>query len=65
MFEQIQQRLMEMKSDPQKCASQAGWNIPQEIMGDPRQMVMHLINTNQVGGQALQRVMPMIRNLMK
>ena len=32
-------------------------------MGDPQKMVMHLIQTGQVGGPAVQRILPMIRQM--
>ena len=42
---------------------QAKVTIPNELMGNPQAMVMHLIQSGQVGGAAVQRVMPMIRQL--
>lgn len=53
-----------MPNDPRELAQQAGWNIPDDLMGNPQAMVMHLIQTGQVGGQILQQVMPMIRQLL-
>ncbi len=63
MDNRMQEQLRQLQSNPQQFIQQAGWNIPQEMMGNPRQMVMHLINSGQVGGPALQRVMPMIRQM--
>ena len=63
MNQENRNRLQQLMNDPKGAAQQAGWNIPEEIMGNPQAMVMHLIQTNQVGGPALQRVMPMIRQM--
>lgn len=63
MDNRMQEQLRQLQSNPQQFVQQAGWNIPQEMMNDPKQMVMHLINSGQVGGPALQRVMPMIRQM--
>ena len=63
MDNRMQEQLRQLQSNPQQFIQQAGWNIPQEMMGNPRQMVMHLINSGQVGGPALQRAMPMIRQM--
>ena len=59
----MQDMLQKLQSDPREFIRQAGMNVPEEIMGDPQAMVMHLIRTNQVGGPILQRIMPMIRQL--
>lgn len=54
-------QLQQLRNNPQQFVQQAGWDIPQEIMGNPQAMVMHLIKTNQVGGAAVQRILPMMR----
>lgn len=59
----MQQMMQQMMRDPRGAIQQAGRQIPEEMMGDPQQMVMHLINSGQVSGPALQRIMPMIRQL--
>ena len=56
-------QLQQLRNNPQQFVQQAGWNIPTEIMGDPQKMVMHLIQTGQVGGPAVQRILPMIRQM--
>ena len=58
-----QEQLRQIQEDPMKAAQQAGFQIPENIAGDPQAMVMHLIQSGQVGGPALQRIMPMIRQL--
>ena len=62
MFNQ-QERMRQIQSDPLGMAKQAGYQIPEELAGDPKGMVMHLINSGQVSSPMLQRIMPMIRNM--
>ena len=59
----MQEALRQIQSNPAEFFKQAGVNVPAEIMNNPQAVVMHLINTNQVGGQALQRIMPMIQQM--
>ena len=59
----MQEALNKIQSNPQEFFKQAGVNVPQEIVNNPQAVVMHLINTNQVGGPMLQRIMPMIRQM--
>ena len=56
-------QLQQLRNNPQQFVKQAGWDIPQELMGNPQAMVMHLIQTGQVGGAAMQRILPMIRQI--
>ena len=44
-------------------AQKAGCQIPEEIMGDPKAMVQHLIMTGQVPNPLLQKIMPMIQRM--
>ena len=59
----MQEALKRIQSNPQEFFKQAGVNVPAEIANNPQAVVMHLINTNQVGGPALQRIMPMLRQM--
>ena len=59
----MQEALRRLQSDPRSFLQQAGMNVPEELMNNPQAIVKHLINTNQVGGQMLQRIMPMIQNM--
>ena len=56
-------QIQQLMNNPEQFVKQAGWNIPPEIIGDPQKMVMHLIQTGQVGGAAMQRILPMIRQM--
>ena len=59
----MQDALRKLQSDPKGFMQRAGVNVPEDMMNDPKQMLMHLINTNQVGGPMMQRIMPMIRQM--
>ena len=59
----MQEALQRIQRNPAEFLKNEGVNVPEEIMNDPQAIVMHLINTNQVGGQMLQRIMPMIRQI--
>lgn len=62
MFNQ-QEQLQQLMNDPKSAAERAGFKIPDEIMGDPKRMVMHLINSGQVSSPVLNRIIPMIRQM--
>ena len=59
-----QMQIQQIKSDPIGMGRQKGFQIPDSLAGNPQAMVQHLIQTGQVGGPALQRIMPMIQKLM-
>jgi hypothetical protein len=60
---QPQMTMQQLRQDPVGMGKQAGYNIPQNLAGNPQAMVQHLIQTGQVGGPKLQQVMQMIRNM--
>ena len=57
-------QLAQVKSNPVGMARQAGYQIPENLAGNPQAMVQHLIQSGQVGGPMLQRIMPMMQKLM-
>lgn len=59
----MQEQLRQLQSNPREFIQRAGLNVPEEMMNDPKQMVMHLINTQQVGGGRLQQIMQMVRKM--
>lgn len=63
MNNNMQQQLQQLRQNPQQFIQKAGWNIPQEMMGNPQQMVMHLIQTGQVGGKSMQQILPMLQQI--
>lgn len=59
----MQEALRQLQSNPEAFLKQAGLTVPPEMLNNPQAMVMHLINTNQIGGNMMQRIMPMIRQM--
>ena len=59
-----QDQMAQLQRDPVGMGRQAGYSIPQQLSGDPKAMVMHLMQTGQVGGAAMQRIAPMIQRLL-
>lgn len=57
-------QLRQLQNDPKSFAQRAGYNIPDNLMGNPQAMVQHLVQSGQVGGPMLQRIMPMMQRLM-
>ena len=55
--------MQQLQQDPIGMARQAGYNIPENLAGNPQAMVQHLIQTGQVSNPMLQKIMPMIRQL--
>ena len=59
----MQEALRQLQSNPAEFFRQAGVNVPEEIMNDPRAMVMHIINSGKVSNPMLNMIMPMIRRM--
>ena len=68
IYDKLQQggqpNLQQIQQDPIGMAKQAGYNIPPNLAGNPQAMVQHLIQTGQVGGPMMQKIMPMMQKLM-
>ena len=58
-----QMNLEQLRRDPVGAARQAGYNIPDNLAGNPQAMVQHLIQTGQISNPMLQRIMPMIQRI--
>ena len=58
-----QMNMQQLQQDPIGMAQRAGYNIPQNLAGNPQAMVQHLINSGQIGGPKLQQAMQMIRQM--
>ncbi len=58
-----QMQLQQVKQDPLGMARQAGYQIPENLAGNPQAMVMHLIQSGQVGGPMMQKIAPLMQRL--
>lgn len=59
---QIDPRMQELQRDPIAMGRNAGFEIP-DGLSDPKDIVMHLVNSGQVRGPMLQRIMPMMQRM--
>ena len=59
----MDERMAQLRANPGEAVRQAGYNVPDEITGNPQAIVMHLIQTGQVGGALMQRIQPMLSML--
>ncbi len=59
-----QEALQKLQRDPRAALREAGVNVPENMMGNPEAITMHLIQTGQIGGPILQKIMPAIQQLM-
>lgn len=60
----MQNAMQQLQANPLQTIRNAGYQVPDEIAGDPRATVMHLMQTGQIGGPAMQRIQPMLNMLM-
>ena len=47
------QALSQLRSNPVRMLSKAGYNVPEDIGSNPQAIVQHLLNTNQITQQRL------------
>ena len=55
----------QLRADPAGMLKNAGYNIPDEIAGDPQAAVMHLLQTGQIGGPMMQTIQPILNGLIR
>ena len=58
-------QLNRIKQDPIGAAKQNGFNIPDNLAGDPQAMVNHLLQTGQITNQKMQWIMQMVQRFAK
>lgn len=54
---QIMQMMSAFKGNPMQMLNQRGMNVPPSMLGNPEQMVRHLIQSGQVDQNALNQAM--------
>ena len=59
----IQEMLRQLRQDPRSVLTMANVNIPDQLLGDPRAMVMHLLQSGQVSNPLMQQILPMLRGM--
>ena len=53
----------QLQANPAEMLGRAGYNVPQEIAGNPQATVMHLIQSGQIGGPMMQRIQPFLQRM--
>lgn len=55
----IMQMVQQFKSNPAKFFMQRKWNVPQDMMNDPNQIMQHLLSSGQVTQEQMNRAYQM------
>ena len=55
--------LREVNEHPAELFRQAGFNVPNECIGNNQATVMHLIRSGQVGGPMMRMIAPMLNRM--
>ena len=58
-----QDAMRELKAHPGDVLKRAGFNVPDNLIGNPQATVMHLIQSGQVGGPMMQMIRPLLSKL--
>ena len=53
----------QLQANPAEMIRKAGYNVPDEISGNPQAAVMHMLRTGQIGGPMMQRIAPMLQKM--
>ena len=53
----------QLRSNPGDMLKNAGYNVPDEVLNDPRATVMHLMNSGQISNPKLQMIQPFLQRM--
>ena len=53
----------QLQANPVEMLGRAGYSVPQKISGNPQAMVMHLLQSGQVGGPMMQKIQPFLQRM--
>jgi len=53
----------QLQANPAAMIQNAGFQVPDEIAGNPQATVMHLINSGQVSGPVMNMIRPMLNRM--
>ena len=53
----------QLQANPAAFVKEKGYNVPDEISGNPQATVMHLIQSGQVGGPMMQMIRPYLARM--
>ena len=53
----------QLQANPTEMLGRVGYNVPEELSGNPQAMVQHLLQSGQVGGPMMQMIRPMLNRM--
>ena len=53
----------QLQANPGEMLKQHGYNVPDELIGNPQGMVMHLMQSGQISSPAMQRIAPFLQQM--
>lgn len=55
--------MSQLQANPAAFVKEKGYNVPDELNGNPQATVMHLIQSGQVGGPMMQMIRPYLARM--
>lgn len=53
----------QLQANPVGMLNRAGYSVPEELSGNPQAMVMHLMQSGQIGGPMMQKIQPFLQRM--
>jgi len=53
----------QLQANPVGMLTRAGYSVPEELSGNPQAMVMHLMQSGQIGGPMMQKIQPFLQRM--
>ena len=53
----------QLQADPAGALRTAGYNVPDELIGNPQAMVMHLLQSGQISNPMMQKIQPLLSRM--
>jgi hypothetical protein len=53
----------QLQANPIGMLTKAGYSVPEELAGNPQAMVMHLMQSGQIGGPMMQKIQPFLQRM--
>lgn len=64
MVQGNQNAMSQLQANPVEMLRNAGYDVPQELAGNPQAMAMHLLRTGQISNPVMQTIQPMLNMMM-
>ena len=55
--------MWQLQADPGGMLRNAGYNVPDELLGNPQATVMHLLQSGQISNPMMQRIQPLLSRM--